>query len=144
MAAELFDVHRGALHPCHYHRYLCIACLHWWVHIPCSVQVHAVKGKLSTGGLAGFDVCVQELHSSKPRCASLGELAFSWLYVHVMHDMSLGHAQQGTECCQHDASTRRCGAVHQHRQHPQFAAHPVAPQDLTIELNFCHLTSLIQ
>ena len=58
-------------------------------------------------------------------------------------DMSFGCAQQGTECCRHDASARRCGAAHQHGQRPRFAAHLAAPRDLTIELNFCRLASLV-
>ena len=33
---------------------LCIACPLWRAHIPRGVQVHAVKGKLSTGGLQGL------------------------------------------------------------------------------------------
>ena len=41
------------------------------------------------------------------------------------------------------ASARRCGAAHQHGQRPCFAAHPAAPWDLTIELNFCRLASLV-
>ena len=38
---------------------LCITCPHWRAHIPRGVQVHAVKGKLSTGGLQGLP-CVFE------------------------------------------------------------------------------------
>ena len=143
-AVELFDARGGALHPRHYHRYF----MH---RMSALVGAHSTRcagargeGKAIDRRLAGLDVCVRELHSGEPRCASLGALAFSWLDVQVMHGHEFGPCTaRHWVLVRHDASARRCGAAHQHRQRPQAAAHPVAPRDLTIELNFCRLTSLV-
>ena len=69
---------------------LCIACLHWRAHISTRCAGARGEGKAIDRRLAGLDVCVGELHSGEPRCASLGALAFWWLDVQVMHEHEFG------------------------------------------------------